>query len=108
MDVLREFNTGALRLRVLHHASHSPIHGAALAEELATRGHRVSPGTLYPLLHRMQDAGLLKSTTTTESGKRLRRYRTTKRGKRLLAACIPVVTELATDLTSDQPTPEQA
>ncbi|MFC5288423.1 PadR family transcriptional regulator [Actinokineospora guangxiensis] len=98
MDVLREFHTGALRLRVLHHAAQSPIHGAALAEELATRGHRVSPGTLYPLLHRMQEAGLLKSATTAEAGRRLRRYRTTKRGKRLLEACLPVVTDLARDL----------
>ena len=98
MDVLREFRTGAMRLRVLHHAADTPVHGAWLAEELAARGHRVSPGTLYPLLHRMQEAGLLKSTTTVEGGRRLRLYRTTKRGKRLLADCRAVVAELAGEL----------
>lgn len=98
MDVLREFHTGALRLRVLQHAAEAPVHGAWLAEELAARGHRVSPGTLYPLLHRMQEAGLLKSTSVVEAGRRLRRYRTTKRGKRLLADCRAVVADLARDL----------
>jgi PadR family transcriptional regulator, regulatory protein PadR len=100
MDVLRQFQAGALRLRVLHQAADTPVHGAQLAEDLAARGHRVSPGTLYPLLHRMQEAGLLKSTTVVESGRRLRRYRATKRGKRLLASCLPVVTGLAADLTA--------
>ncbi|MFC7615176.1 PadR family transcriptional regulator [Actinokineospora soli] len=98
MNVLRDFHTGALRLRVLHHATETPIHGAWLAQELATRGHPVSPGTLYPLLHRMQEAGLLKSTTAVESGRRLRLYRTTKKGKRLLADCRTVLAALTREL----------
>ncbi|WP_026422986.1 PadR family transcriptional regulator [Actinokineospora inagensis] len=98
MDVVREFANGALRLRVLRYAAAEEVHGAWLTEELAARGHRVSPGTLYPLLHRLQEAGLLKSRTEVVDGRRIRRYRTTKRGKRVLADCRVVLTELAEDM----------
>ncbi|WP_104477592.1 PadR family transcriptional regulator [Actinokineospora auranticolor] len=98
MDVVREFANGALRLRVLRYAAVAEVHGALLAEDLAARGHRVSPGTLYPLLHRLQEAGLLKSRTEVVDGRRVRRYRTTKRGKKVLADCRAVLAELAEDM----------
>ncbi|MBM7771559.1 DNA-binding PadR family transcriptional regulator [Actinokineospora baliensis] len=98
MDVVREFANGALRLRVLRYAANEEVHGALLTEELAARGHRVSPGTLYPLLHRLQEAGLLKSRTEVVGGRRVRRYRTTKRGKKVLADCKAVLAELADDV----------
>ncbi|GLZ41525.1 PadR family transcriptional regulator [Actinokineospora sp. NBRC 105648] len=98
MDVVREFRNGALRLRVLRHAAEAEVHGSWLTEELAARGHRVSPGTLYPLLHRLQEAGLLKSRTEVVDGRRVRRYRTTKRGKRVLADCKQVLADLADEL----------
>ncbi|WP_121388772.1 PadR family transcriptional regulator [Actinokineospora cianjurensis] len=98
MDVVREFANGALRLRVLRYASNEEVHGAWLTEELAARGHRVSPGTLYPLLHRLQEAGLLKSRTEVADGRRVRRYRATKRGKRVLADCKAVLADLAEDM----------
>ncbi|WP_018682527.1 PadR family transcriptional regulator [Actinokineospora enzanensis] len=98
MDVVREFANGALRLRVLRYAAEEEVHGAWLTEELAGRGHRVSPGTLYPLLHRLQEAGLLKSRTEVVDGRRVRRYRTTKRGKRVLSDCRAVLAELAEDM----------
>ncbi|SDD26848.1 PadR family transcriptional regulator [Actinokineospora iranica] len=98
MDVVREFRNGALRLLVLRHATDAEVHGALLSEWLAARGHRVSPGTLYPLLHRLQDAGLLKSRIEVVDGRRVRRYRTTKRGKRALAECRAVLAELAADV----------
>ncbi len=96
--MVREFANGALRLRVLRYAAEEEVHGAWLTEELAGRGHRVSPGTLYPLLHRLQEAGLLKSRTEVVDGRRVRRYRTTKRGKRVLSDCRAVLAELAEDM----------
>ncbi|PPK70561.1 PadR family transcriptional regulator [Actinokineospora auranticolor] len=96
--MVREFANGALRLRVLRYAAVAEVHGALLAEDLAARGHRVSPGTLYPLLHRLQEAGLLKSRTEVVDGRRVRRYRTTKRGKKVLADCRAVLAELAEDM----------
>ncbi|GAA2969025.1 PadR family transcriptional regulator [Actinokineospora diospyrosa] len=98
MDVVREFANGALRLRVLRYAANEEVHGAWLTEELALRGHRVSPGMLYPLLHRLQEAGLLKSRIEVVDGRRVRRYRTTKRGKKVLTDCKAVLAELAADV----------
>ncbi|HXL42290.1 MAG TPA: hypothetical protein VN986_07130, partial [Actinomycetota bacterium] len=41
---MREFQRGAMRLHVLHHAAAGEVHGAWLIEELARHGYRVSPG----------------------------------------------------------------
>jgi PadR family transcriptional regulator PadR len=37
--------------RVLHHASEAPVFGMGMLEELGRHGYKISPGTLYPLLH---------------------------------------------------------
>jgi DNA-binding PadR family transcriptional regulator len=94
MDVVRDFKNGALRLRVLQYATTDEVHGAWLTAELTNHGYRVSPGTLYPLLHRLQEAGLLKSRNEVAEGRRVRRYRTTKRGKKVLADCRAVLADL--------------
>lgn len=101
MDVVQDFRNGALRLRVLHLAAQDELHGAVLTTHLADAGHRVSPGTLYPLLHRLQEAGLLKSRTEVLDGRRVRRYRTTKKGRRALADCRAVLAELVEDVTPE-------
>lgn len=98
MDVVRDFKNGALRLRVLQYAATDEVHGAWLTAELANHGYRVSPGTLYPLLHRMQEAGLLKSRGEVAEGRRVRLYRTTKRGKKVLADCRDVLTGLVAEV----------
>jgi DNA-binding PadR family transcriptional regulator len=53
------FWRGAVELHVLHHAAEREIHGAWMAAELARHGYAISPGTLYPTLHRLRDQGLL-------------------------------------------------
>ncbi|MEC3974786.1 PadR family transcriptional regulator [Amycolatopsis sp. H20-H5] len=98
MDVVREFQQGAVRLHVLHHASAGEVHGAWLSEELARHGHRISPGTLYPLLHRMQTAGLLISRQLVVDGHTRRLYRATKRGRDALTACRAALQELSNEL----------
>lgn len=98
MDVVRDFRTGALRLHVLKHAVDGEVHGALLTDRLATLGYRVSPGTLYPLLHRMQDAGLLKSRGEVADGRQVRRYRATKKGRKVLTEARAVLAELAAEV----------
>jgi len=95
MDVVRDFQRGALRLHVLQHASSGEVHGAWLMEELARHGYRVSPGTIYPLLARLEDAGLLRSRPEVVEGRQRRRYRATPAGRRALAACRRALRELA-------------
>ena len=58
----RELYSGLIRLHVLHHAAEEPIFGLGMVEELAHHGYRISPGTLYPLLHGLETKGYLRST----------------------------------------------
>ena len=51
---------GLVRVHVLYHASKEMIFGVGLIEELGRHGYRLSPGTIYPLLHSMKRRGWLK------------------------------------------------
>jgi DNA-binding PadR family transcriptional regulator len=101
--VLEEFRRGAVRLHILHHACEGEIHGAWMRDELAEHGHRISPGTLYPVLHRMEGDGLLTSREEVVDGRVRRRYRATDDGRRELAACQQALTELAREVLVDAP-----
>lgn len=95
---MKEFLRGAVRLHILHHAAEEPVHGAWMSAELARHGYAISPGTLYPTLHRMEDEGLLTSTTAIVSGRRRRAYRATKAGLSALAEARRAVAELADEV----------
>ena len=58
--------TGLIRLHVLHHVAQEPVHGLAIIEALGRHGYKVSPGTLYPIPHGLEERGYL---TSTEAGK---------------------------------------
>ena len=45
-----------------------------MAEELAHHGYRISPGSLYPTLHKMEAEGLLRSTRQVVAGRARRTY----------------------------------
>jgi hypothetical protein len=53
---------GLIRLHLLHHAVREPIYGLAMIEELARHGYKLSAGTLYPILHGLEEKGYLTST----------------------------------------------
>src|SRR5262249_5329837 len=95
VDVVREFLRGAVPVHVLHHAAEGEVHGAWMAAELAHHGYQISPGTLYPLLHRMQEAGLLASRPDVVGGRARRVYVATPAGRRALRDVRALVTELA-------------
>jgi DNA-binding PadR family transcriptional regulator len=87
-----------IRLHVLHHAAAEPIFGLGMVEELARHGYRISPGTLYPLLHGLEKKGYLRAETE-RNGKSLRKvYRATPRGRRALQAACGKVRELFREL----------
>jgi PadR family transcriptional regulator len=105
-DVLkhqRELFFGLIRIHVLVHASHEPIFGLAMMEELAHHGYRIGPGTLYPLLHGLERNGLLKSASKNVGGRRRRVYRITPAGKRALDRAREKVDELHQELHEEQP-----
>ena len=81
---------GALELLVLKALSRGPAHGFALASSIQQRSDdvlRVEAGSLYPALHRMTEAGLLKAEwRMSEAGRRARFYRLTPKGRRTIEA----------------------
>lgn len=103
MDVVRDFRRGAVRLHVLHHAAEAEVSGAWMSEELGRHGYRISPGTLYPLLHDLEDAGLLISEERLEHGRVLRYYTATGEGRRTLADARAALAELAQELLPGTP-----
>jgi DNA-binding PadR family transcriptional regulator len=85
---------GLIRLHILHHASKEPVFGLWFIEELGKHGYKLSPGTLYPLLHGLERKGYLRSTNE-RSGKSSRRmYQATPLGQKALAAARQKVSEL--------------
>ena len=56
----REILLSFWKVHILHHASEEPVHGQWVLTELRRHGYDISPGTLYPLLHRMERHGWLK------------------------------------------------
>ncbi|MHA6804622.1 PadR family transcriptional regulator [Salinifilum ghardaiensis] len=95
MDLVREFLRGAVPVHVLHHAAEHEIYGAWMAEELAHHGYPISPGTLYPLLHRMETAGFLASASRLVEGRVRRVYVITETGREALQQLRAVVAEMA-------------
>lgn len=71
-NLFLELRRGTITLCVLSQLS-EPKYGYALVETLQKKGMRVEPGTLYPLLRRLEKQGLLKSEWET-SGSKPRKY----------------------------------
>ena len=93
-----ELTRAAVRLYILHHAAAEDIHGAWMSEELSNHGYSISPGTLYPTLHRMEEQGLLTSRTEVIDGRPRRIYRATPQGIEALAEGRKAVAELAAEV----------
>jgi PadR family transcriptional regulator, regulatory protein PadR len=85
-----EMLKGHLDMIVLAALSAGPAHGYAVIEEIKRRSagaFDLPEGTVYPVLHRLEQAGLLASRwVTAESGRRRRVYAMTRRGGRALTA----------------------
>src|SRR5438105_10654286 len=84
-----EMLKGHLDMIVLAALAPGPAHGYAVIEEIRRKSGRafdLPEGTIYPALHRLEQAGLLSSRwITAESGRRRRVYALTRRGARALA-----------------------
>src|SRR5258708_20573028 len=72
--------TGFIRLHVLHHAAEHEVYGQWMIDELARHGYRLSPGTLYPMLHAMERKGYLTSRVEREGRVGRKFYKATKLG----------------------------
>jgi len=82
---------GSLDLLVLKILSRrSPLHGYAMMtaiQQMSEEVLRVEEGSLYPALHRMEEAGWVRAKwVTKETGRRARLYELTAAGRKQLAA----------------------
>jgi PadR family transcriptional regulator, regulatory protein PadR len=79
---------GTLDLLVLKALALGPLHGLGVSRriEQMTKGtFQVKPGSLFPALHRMEEAGwLVSSWGESENNRRAKYYRLTKAGQRQL------------------------
>lgn len=94
----RDLYSGLIRLHVLHHAVKEPVFGLGMLEELARHGYRISPGTLYPLLHGLEAKGYLKASHERNGKSQRTLYRATPKGTRALAGAKRKVRELFNEL----------
>jgi PadR family transcriptional regulator, regulatory protein PadR len=91
----REILLGFWKVHILHHAAEHPIIGQWVLTELRRHGYDISPGTLYPLLKRLERNGWLRSEAAVGEGTRRRRYyHLTKRGAVVLDVLRETVVEL--------------
>ena len=98
----RDLYSGLIRLHILYHASKEPVYGLWLIEELGRHGYKISPGTLYPILHSMEKRGYLISDKKLHKGKYRRIYRITDEGGSALVAANAKVRELFKELIEER------
>ena len=103
--VLRDAFRGFMRIHVLHHAAKEPIYGLEMITELKRHGYAIGPGTLYPLLHSLEAARLLRSSVKLVAGKRRKYYRTTRSGDALLVKLRAQITELVREVVPERDEP---
>lgn len=90
----REFLLTLWKIHILHHAGEERgIYGHWMLEELREHGYHLSPGTLYPLISRMNARGWLKEARPKRPGVP-RVYRLTAAGRTVLQRLRASVGEL--------------
>ena len=79
---------GTLDLLILKALALDPMHGLGISrriEQITAGTFQVKPGSLFPALHRMEEAGWLASSWgESENNRRAKYYQLTKAGQRQL------------------------
>ena len=98
----REILLGFWKVHILHHAAEHPIIGQWVLTELRRHGYDISPGTLYPLLKRLERNGWVRAEEAVGEGKRRRRYyHLTRRGAAVLDVLRETVIELHHEIVEE-------
>ncbi|MCW5981038.1 MAG: helix-turn-helix transcriptional regulator [Bryobacteraceae bacterium] len=101
--LLREVLLNFWKIHILHHAAEGTVYGQWMMEELRRHGYDISPGTLYPLLRRMESQGWLEPVNANTRHIHSRReYRLTKRGAEALDLIRTQLRELARELLEER------
>jgi PadR family transcriptional regulator, regulatory protein PadR len=97
------FFGGFVRLHIIYHAMQEPVFGVEMMEELGRHGYEVGAGTLYPMLHQLEEVGYLVSHTEVVGGKQRKYYRATPAGARALEDAKAKLRELVKEVLHDDP-----
>ena len=101
--VTREILLSFWKVHILHHAAEGPIYGQWIADELRRHGYNISPGTLYPLLKRMEKNGWLKCIQRRNSSRNARKeYRLANDGAKILTLLRAQVEELYREVIEEE------
>ena len=100
--MLQDFFLGFVKIHILYHASNGPIYGAEILEELGRHGYRLSPGTLYPTLHRLETEGYLSVEKRVVEGKVRKYYSITEPGVAVLEEARKKIGELVVEVLLDR------
>ena len=84
-SLISELRRGTLVLSVLSQLN-TKQYGYSLRESLAEKGFDIEQGTLYPLLRRLEEQGLLDSEWSITSSRPRRYYIINSTGKQILAS----------------------
>ncbi len=83
--LIQELRRGSLVLLILSQLA-SQQYGYSLVQQLEAQGLKLEPGTVYPLLRRLEKQGLLESQWDVDGGRPRRYYKISDSGRRVLAA----------------------
>lgn len=96
--ILRKLFLGFIQIHILHHAKKEPFFGSWMIQELQRHGYDMSAGTLYPILHNLNKAGLLTVESRIVEGKVRKYYSITPLGEDVLAEAKEKIHELTKEL----------
>lgn len=97
--IQREILLSFWKIHILHHAVKGAVVGSWMLKELRHHGYDVSPGTLYPILHRMERLGWLRSEKDESGGLKAKRmFYATELGKEVLSVVLTQLGEIKNEI----------
>jgi PadR family transcriptional regulator PadR len=99
--IFRDLLLGFVKVHVLYHASRERVYGVGIRAELDRHGYRLSPGTLYPLLHNLETAEFLERENQVVEGKVRKYYEITPLGRLALREARRKILELVEEIVDD-------
>lgn len=97
-DPIRKIFLAFIEIHILHHAKKDKIYGSWMIEELKHHGYDISAGTLYPIFHKMEKTGLIKSKKQIHDGKIRKYYTITIAGENTLNKALIKIKELSNEI----------
>lgn len=97
-NLLKDLLLGFIKVHILYHADKETIYGQEFHKELKRHGYDLSFGTLYPIFHKLEEQGYLKSSKKNVNGKIRRYYRITSSGRKIFKKAKLQAKELVDEL----------